>query len=669
MGFINKFFGASGIKKKLLIALIGLAVLPFSVAGLYGVYYSVGALEDTTLRHLEYELSSKSEDIEKFLKTVHRDALFLSQTVVMRDIVDSRDSKEFSRLRKRLEQVIFIISQTRPYYYQIRYIDANGREIVRVDSDGKTSTTIPFDKLQDKGDRYYFTEAMKYPKGSCYVSPMDLNIERGEVEFPHKPVVRIATPVFDSLGNKKGIVIINLYASYLIQQMQRMNIAKGGATFLANRDGFYLSNLNSQTIDSRFFNLGTTADLSKDYSNDVVNKILSGKYGTIKGGRDIISYFPILTGDTISNEFWVLAIVYPKKAIFASALKLEIVYLTIGFFALCVAFITGTWMARRFTKPILDLHQGVEWIANADFEHTLNIRTGDEIEGLADHFNRMILRLKEDRETITNWNESLQEDIRKKTEERMTMERQLFHADKLVSLGELSAGIAHEIGNPLAAIKTVIQAMDEETPFVGEQRKYMKRILKEVDRLAAFLKTFSAFAHPSVNQSAKCKVDWVLNDVIFLVRNEAQKHNIEIGYTMHKDTPEVVMDADQLKQIFINLILNAIQAMQDGGKISVSIQNLDAEVNPLGTDLKSVPSSAGVKISVSDTGPGIPQEIIGKIFDPFFTTKPSGTGLGLSIVHRIIKEHNGEIEVKSEIGRGTTFDVILPVADREYSKL
>ena len=343
MGFINKFFGASGIKKKLLIALIGLAVLPFSVAGLYGVYYSVGALEDTTLRHLEYELSSKSEDIEKFLKTVHRDALFLSQTVVMRDIVDSRDSKEFSRLRKRLEQVIFIISQTRPYYYQIRYIDANGREIVRVDSDGKTSTAIAFDKLQDKGDRYYFTEAMKYPKGSCYVSPMDLNIERGEVEFPHKPVVRIATPVFDSLGNKKGIVIINLYASYLIQQMQRMNIAKGGATFLANRDGFYLSNLNSQTIDSRFFNLGTTADLSKDYSNDVVNKILSGKHGTIKGDRDIISYFPILTGDTISNEFWVLAIVYPKKAIFASVLKLEIVYVSIGFLALCVAFTTGVW--------------------------------------------------------------------------------------------------------------------------------------------------------------------------------------------------------------------------------------------------------------------------------------------------------------------------------------
>ncbi|MBI3399316.1 MAG: HAMP domain-containing protein [Deltaproteobacteria bacterium] len=670
MRFLNKVFGISGIKKKLLIALISLAVLPFSVAGLYGVYYSVGVLEDTTLRHLEYELSSKAEDIEKFLKTVHRDALFLSQTVVMRDILDSKEihgTKEFHHLRKRLEQVIFIISQTRPYYYQIRYIEENGREVVRVDSDGKTSTAISFDKLQDKGDRYYFKEAMKYPRWVCYVSPMDLNIERGEIELPHKPVVRVATTVFDSLGNKRGIVIINLYASYLIQQMQRMNIAKGGTTFLVNRDGFYLSRLNSQMSDSQSFNLGSTESLSKDFSQETVNKILSGTSGTIKNVSEIISYFPILTGDAISKEFWVLVIVYPKKAIFASVLKLEIVYVTIGLIALCVAFIIGLWMARRFTKPIIELHQGVEWIASGDFEHTLNIKTGDEIEGLAAHFNGMTLKLKDFSDKTLHWNRFLQEEVTKRTrelemeknkleniitemqrltEERMTMERQLFHADKLVSLGELSAGIAHEIGNPLAAIKTVIQAMDEETPFAEEQREYMKRILKEVDRLAAFLKTFSAFAHPSINQSARCRVDSVLKDVIFLVRNEAQKHNIEIDYMMRKDTPEVIIDSDQLKQIFINLILNAIQAMQDGGKIAVSIENLDGK---------------GVKISVSDTGPGIPQEIIGKIFDPFFTTKPSGTGLGLAIVHRIINEHKGEIEVKSEVGKGTIFTVNLPV--------
>ncbi|OGP07364.1 MAG: hypothetical protein A2Z89_07865 [Deltaproteobacteria bacterium GWA2_43_19] len=775
----EKFVKPARIKAKLIAIFFILAILPITIAGIYGIYYSAYTLEDTTLRHLEYELSSKAKDIEKFLKTVHRDVLFLSQTVVMRDMVDLppnasiggskevRDSKEFQRLRERLERAALIISQTRPYYYQIRYIDENGHEVVRVDSDGDKSTVVSSDKLQNKGDRYYFTEAMKYPNDQSYVSPMDLNVERGEIELPHKPVVRVATPVFDSPGSKKGIVIINLYASYLIQQMQSLNIAKGGTTFLVNKDGFYLSHLNSQESDSKYFGLGSTKGLSKDYSIDIVNQILSGKPGTIRNKTEIASYIPIFTGDNISKEFWVLAISYPKKAIFAPVFRMEVVFLIIGFFTLFAAIIVGILMARRVTKPILELHKGVEWIASGDFEHTLNIRTGDEIEELAAHFNKMTLRLRDYRARTMNWNEFLQEEVTKRTreleveknklenvlmcatdgiivadegdriiilnpaaesilgvkgagmmgkdifschkdlekvrqytsresagipqtftasidsrtlevsmavinykgekfgsmmvirditerqrliEERMTMERQLFHADKLVSLGELSAGVAHEIGNPLAAIKTVIQAMDEEMPFMGEQKKYMKRILREVDRLTLFLKTFSAFAHTGTTQSAKCRVDQVLKDVIFLIRNEAQKHDIRIDYTVAKDIPEVVIDSDQLKQVFMNLFLNAIQAIQGGGKIAVSITRLYGR---------------GIKVSVSDTGHGIPQEIIVKIFDPFFTTKQNGTGLGLSIVHRIIKENNGDIKVMSEVGRGTTFDVILPVVNNE----
>lgn len=650
------FVSRKGIKAKLITAFLALTILPLSIAGVYGIFYAIVTLEENTLRHLEYEISSKAEDVEKFLKTVHRDVLFLSQTVVMRDIVDSKEvggGAEYQRLRERLERAALIISQTRPYYYQIRYINERGYEIVRIDFDGKASKSVPFNLLQYKGDRYYFTDAMKYSKGECYVSPMDLNVERGEVELPHKPVVRVATLVFDSLGRKKGIVIINLYANYLIQQMQKLSIAKGGTTFLVNKEGFYLSHMNSQGIDSRSFILGSTEGLGKDYPSLVVNQILSGKPGTIKDKNDIISYTPIFTGDAVSKEFWVLTLIYPKKAIFASVFRMEVAYILIGLFAIIAASVIGIWMARRFTRPILELHQGVEWIANGDFEHTLNIRTGDEIEELAAHFNGMILKLKDFRDKTLHWNKFLQDEVSKRTEERITMERQLFHADKLVSLGELSAGIAHEIGNPLAAIKTVIQAMDDEMPFTGKQREYMQRILKEVDRLATFLKTFSAFAHPSVNQAAKCRVDLVLNDVVFLVRNEALKHNIEIDYTVHKDTREALMDSDQLKQIFINLILNAIQAMQDSGRISISIGNMDGK---------------GIKISASDTGPGIPPEIIGKIFDPFFTTKPNGTGLGLSIVHRIIKEHKGEIAVKSEAGKGTTFDVVLPAEKAVGSK-
>lgn len=769
----NIFTKPPGIKSKLIITLITVALIPLSVAGIYGVYYSTKALEDNILQNFEYELSSKSGDIEKFLKTMHTDVIFLSRTEEMRDIADSEEPKysnKFHQLRERLAQVAGIISQTRPYYYQVRYIDEKGYEIVRVDSDGERITDVPFDKLQYKGDRYYFTDSMKYPEGEGYVSPMDLNIEWGKVEIPHKPVLRVATPVFNSSGKKRGVIIINLYASHLIQQIQRLNIAKGGTTFLVNKDGYYLSHFNSVELNDLSFTLASADSMGKYYTADVVNNILSGKTGTIKGVTEVISYSPIFTGDNISKEYWILGIVYPKEAIFASLFNLKAVYIVIGFFTVIAASVSGILIAKRVTKPILELHQGVTSIAGGNLEHRIEIKTGDEIEVFAHRFNDMVDEIRKSREKMVNWNEELREEVEIRTrelkieknklenilmcagegiivadeedniiivnpaaekilgrdrdeilgknifgchrnpekvrglirgndgivpsvtvtsdsrqleisvatinsggqrfgsmmvirdvterqhlmEERMAMERQLLHADKLASVGELSAGIAHEIGNPLAAIKTVIQAMEDESPLKGEQSKYMQRILKEVDRLALFIRTFSAFANPAVSLSSRCRVDQALNDVVFLIRNEAVKHNIAIEIDDNKDNPEVLIGADQLKQVFINLFVNAIQAMPDGGTIKVG-QRLKSDI---------MQKHEFVIVSFSDTGSGIPHDNIERIFDPFFTTKPAGTGLGLSIVQRIIKEHNGDIRVKSHAGKGTTFEVLLPAMHR-----
>ncbi|MBI5683094.1 MAG: HAMP domain-containing protein [Deltaproteobacteria bacterium] len=769
------FHRLKGIKAKFVTALLIFAVVPLLIAGTYGVYYSVNVLEDTTLHHLEYELSSKAEDIEKFLRSVHMDTLFLSKSIALKKLIDlnkSEGNNAFEHLRKRVEDEFMAFSKTHPYYYQIRYINEKGYEIIRVDYQKNISTAIPAGDLQYKGNRYYVAEAMKYSIDKCYVSQMDLNIERGVVEVPYKPVVRFATPVFDSLGRKKGIVIINLYASYLIQQMQSLNITKGGTTFLVDIEGLYISHLNSQRLEGESFNPGSIEDFKKGYSGSVVQSILSGNKGTMKTGKDIISYAPIFAGDNTSHRYWMLALVYPKGIIFAAISRLEVIFIIIGFVAVSFALVIGLLMAKRLTEPILKLHQGVEWIAEGDFEHRLDIKTGDEIEELSDRFNEMGEGLKASRQRMEKWNEELKREVEKRTneleieksklenilicategivvadeedkiiilnpaaesilgvkgssmlgkdifnchknpekvrdvlgkrggiypsvmttsidskllevgvsvingdggkkvasmmvirditerhkllEDRMTMERQLFQADKLVSLGELSAGIAHEIGNPLAAIKTVIQAMDEDSPFKGAQRKYMKRILKEVDRLALFLKTFSAFANPGVRRSANCRIDHVLNDVIFLIKNEAVKRDVRIISKLDKSIPDVMMDSAHLKQIFMNLFLNAVQAMEHGGNISVSA-------------IHQNPSS--VKVFVSDNGPGIPEENINKIFDPFFTTKPTGTGLGLSIIHRIIKEHSGDIKVTSHFGNGTTFEITLPVKTKDMAQV
>lgn len=757
-----------GIRAKFIFTFLALVFVPLSIAGVYGIYHSVSALEDTTLHHLEYEISSKADDIEMFLKGVHLDVLFLSRSFALKELVDSKEtnsSEEFERLRKRFAQEGRAFVQSRPQYYQVRYIDESGYETVRVDSHGGTTEVVPRKKLQYKGDRYYFIESMKYPGGQCYVSPMDLNIEWGIVEVPQRVVVRVATPVFDSRGRKKGVVIINLFADYLMQHFKAMNMAKGGRSFLLNKNGYYLSHFNSQ--GEELFNIGSTKSFKEDYPQDVVAGILSGTKGTFKTDKSIIAYAPIHTGDAMSGDYWVFSLVYSKKAIFASIFRLEVMLMVLGSFAAITSLLVGLWMARQFTGPILKLHEGVEWIAEGDFDHKLDIKSGDEIESLAHRFNAMGDVLKASRERMERWNEELKKEVDNRTkdlkiernklssiimsasegiivadredriiilnpaamhilgvrpeemigrnifesysdlkalkdiidgnaavaaksitrlinsktvdvsgavinyegekfgsrivlrdvtekqkmiEERMVLERQLYHADKLVSLGELSAGIAHEIGNPLAAIKTVIQAMNDESPFNLEQKKYMKRILKEVDRLALFIRRFSEYAHTGAVESAKCRVNQVLGDVLFLIRNEARKHDIRLRHAIVKDIPDAAIDPDQLKQVLVNLLLNAIQAMQDGGggELTVGVSELDGK---------------SVVISVSDTGPGIEKENIERIFDPFFTTKASGTGLGLSIVHKIIKEYEGDIRVMSEVGKGAVFEVVLPAVD------
>ncbi|MBI5327987.1 MAG: HAMP domain-containing protein [Deltaproteobacteria bacterium] len=646
------------IRAKLIIAFMLLVLVPLSIGGTYGVYYSIKALEDSTLHYLEYEVSSKASDIEKFLKTVHNDVIYLSQSSGIKGFVDNRKAQSLKGSEGgiiTLKEEYLAFSRTRPYYYQIRYIDEAGYEVIRVDSDEKSSVLMSTEKLQFKGDRYYFTEAMKYEKGQCYVSPMDLNIEWGKVEIPHKPVVRVATPVFDSTGKKRGIVIINIFASYLIQQMQMMNIVRGGSTYLVNKDGFYLSRLNSEATDQEFI-LGSTDGLGNDYSKEIVTRILSGKHGTVKDESRILSYAPIHTGDTILKDYWILVLEYPKVAIFASVSRLEFVYFVIGVISVLSSFVVGIWMARRLTRPILELHKGVEWIAHGDFDHRLSVRTGDEIESLSERFNNMVDALKDYREKMLKWNEELKTEVDKRTREleflhneQQQMEKQLHQADKMASIGELSTGIAHEIGNPLAAIKTVIQAMEEDCPLKGQQRKYLTRILKEVDRLTAFIRTFSTFAHPSAKQPAICRVDMVLKDVLFLVGKEAIKQRITIDEVIDNDIPDVWIDPQQMQQILINLLLNAIQSMPQGGKIRIM-----AGYNGLS-------DKDFVNVSISDTGCGIPEQQIDKIFNPFFTTKATGTGLGLSIVHRIINEYNGKIIVSSIVGEGTTFHISLPL--------
>ncbi len=233
------------------------------------------------------------------------------------------------------------------------------------------------------------------------------------------------------------------------------------------------------------------------------------------------------------------------------------------------------------------------------------------------------------------------------------IQEEILRMDRLVSLGKLASGIAHELRNPLAGIKTTAQALGEEMSGDDSRREYLHRITKEIDRLNDLLKTFFSFAKPQNLNLVHCYIKDIINEIIpFLIKEIADK-GIHFVEAYHPQLPKIKVDKTQMHQVFLNLFLNAIQAMPSGGELKI-------EASPMISDPLKEFKQNFIRVVISDTGRGIPSQIVHKIFDPFFTTKPKGIGLGLSITYQIIKKHGGTIKVESEWERGTSFIINLP---------
>jgi len=229
--------------------------------------------------------------------------------------------------------------------------------------------------------------------------------------------------------------------------------------------------------------------------------------------------------------------------------------------------------------------------------------------------------------------------------QRRIIEQQLYHADKLSSIGQLAASVAHEIKNPLAAIKTLGQLLQEETPSADSRREYIDVIVSEVDRLNGVVEQLLKYARPEGSRIGMVRFSEVIGPVLALVRHESERHRVSLLTEFSPDL-EVFVDAEKIKQVFLNLIFNAIQAFPDGGQVRIRAF-IDS-------------GSPWAILQVEDNGPGIPSEVLPRVFEPFFTTKQRGTGLGLAIVKKIIDLHGGKIEVKSRPNEGTNIIMYLP---------
>ena len=232
----------------------------------------------------------------------------------------------------------------------------------------------------------------------------------------------------------------------------------------------------------------------------------------------------------------------------------------------------------------------------------------------------------------------------------------LRRADRLSSLGLLTAGLAHEIRNPLVAIRTFTQLLPERYNDAEFREGFQGLALKEVDRICGLINDLLSFARPSRPNVAEENMNDVVDGIARILETEAKEKGVEITRDFSTKLPKVWIDREQMKQVFMNLILNAIQAMKEGGSISISTRLTAKE--------DAAHSGQFVQVEVRDTGVGIPADNLDHIFDPFFTSKDEGSGLGLSISHQIVQEHGGYVTVESKVGVGTAFSLIYRSASR-----
>jgi len=322
-----------------------------------------------------------------------------------------------------------------------------------------------------------------------------------------------------------------------------------------------------------------------------------------------------------------------------------LVVATIGFVAIMVI---SYFIVRSVTRPVAELVSASQDIAAGRFDCQLPPPAPDEIGQLTASFSTMLASLRTMKCDLETWGHTLEAKVQQRTDELVAMQARMAQAERLAALGMLSAGVAHEINNPLGGILALTALALEETADDDPRARNLREVVTQALRCKEIVKGLLDFSRQSEMTPQRVNLDDVISSTLALIEHQASFFNIRVVRHVSPEPALVLGDSSQLQQVFLNIIVNAVRAMDEQGTLTiVSARTEDGQV----------------EVSVSDTGRGIPTDQIDRVFDPFFTTETgTGTGLGLAIAYGIIARHEGSIAVESEVGRGSTFTVRLPGA-------
>lgn len=328
-------------------------------------------------------------------------------------------------------------------------------------------------------------------------------------------------------------------------------------------------------------------------------------------------------------------------------------------FVILSSILMSLFVHRLVYTPLKDLQSGAGQLSVGNLDDEIPVRSQDEFGKVATAFNSMTSALRKSQRLLQESARTLEEKVEKRTHELRLAQAETARSDKLASVGLLAAGIAHEINNPLTGILTFSHLLRKKMPEGSQDAEDLDLVIRETRRCGEIIKRLLDFAREKAPEKKFCDLNTVITETARLLERTASFQNVELILKLAADLPAVWLDQSQIKQVIMNMLVNAQQAIAQNGRITVCSRRCPA---PRSVEPGEQPVEM-VEVSVADTGCGIPQKNLARIFDPFFTSKEvgSGTGLGLAVSHGIVKAHGGAIEVETEVGVGTTFHVFLPV--------
>jgi len=310
--------------------------------------------------------------------------------------------------------------------------------------------------------------------------------------------------------------------------------------------------------------------------------------------------------------------------------RTRLVLILIGIGGLLAGIMGATLLARRITGPLKKLVDGTVEVSKGDFSHKINISSQDEIGNLARSFNEMSHELLQSRKGIEE------------------AHRKLIQAEKLASIGRISATIAHEIRNPLTSVKLNIQKVLESAQLDELEGEHLEITQEGISQIEMFIRELLNFTRVSELNLDQFPIEQILEESIKMMTESLGQKKVILEKNFKPGLPLALVDGDKLRQVFLNILRNAYEAVDEEGKISLSLS------------LKKEKPAKKLRVVISNSGKGIPKKDWENIFEPFYTTKATGTGLGLAIARKIIEQHKGSIKVIKNGGKGTAFEVLIP---------